>query len=109
MLHNFSLFRNLIFGFIVVIIFSHCKENEDEKNSNELFEYNHNITTRWSSPENMNGVQGAGGKQNNTAKGHAFDSIAAGATYKLLDIKDMGIINRMWITIDDRSPECYVH
>lgn len=105
MLRNFSLFKKLLFGFTLVIIFSQCKENEEQENGNELFEYNDNITTRWSSPENINGLQGNGGKENNTAKGHAFDSIAAGATYKLLDIKDMGIINRMWITINDRSPE----
>ena len=105
MLQPQSTLKKIFIALSVVTIFSHCKENEDKKNSSQLFEYNDNITTRWSSPENMNGVQGAGGKENNTAKGHAFDSIAAGETYTLLDVKDMGIINRMWITINDRSPE----
>jgi len=72
---------------------------------NNLFEYNENIETRWSSPENRNGKKGAGGIENNGAKGHASDSIPAGATYALLDIQGMGIINRIWITINDRSPE----
>ncbi|CAN5697447.1 hypothetical protein BH10BAC2_BH10BAC2_14640 [soil metagenome] len=91
---------------VVCIICSSCNEKESKiNNSDNLFEYNENIETRWSSPENMNGVKGEGGKENNTAKGHAFDSIAAGATYTLLDIKEQGMINRMWITINDRSPE----
>jgi hypothetical protein len=72
---------------------------------NNLFEFNNNIETRWSSPENRNGKKGAGGIENNGAKGHAYDSIPAGATYSLLDIQGKGIINRIWITINDRSPE----
>jgi hypothetical protein len=72
---------------------------------NNLFQYDENIETRWSSPENKNGLKGKGGIENNQAKGHAFDSIPSGATYSLLDIQGMGMINRIWITIDDRSPE----
>jgi hypothetical protein len=72
---------------------------------NNLFQYDENIETRWSSPENKNGLKGKGGIENNQAKGHAFDSIPSGATYSLLDIQGMGMINRLWITINDRSPE----
>jgi hypothetical protein len=43
--------------------------------------------------------------ENSGAKGHACDSITAGATKTLLDVKGPGIINRMWVTISDRSPE----
>lgn len=78
------------------------KNNVDD---NRLFEYNDNLEARWSSAENMNGLKGAGGKENNMAKGHPWDSIPAGASYSLLDINGQGIINRMWITISDRSPE----
>ena len=42
--------------------------------------------------------------ENNGAKGHACDSITAGATKTFLNIKGPGIINRMWVTISDRSP-----
>ncbi|WP_422241540.1 glycoside hydrolase family 172 protein [Dokdonella sp.] len=94
----------MVFALTATIIFYSCNE-EKNNNGNHLYEYDNNISPRWSSPENMNGAEAAGGKENNTAKGHAFDSIAAGATYKLLDIKNAGIINRMWITINDRSPE----
>ena len=60
---------------------------------------------RWASPENPDGQKGAGGHENAGAKGHAFNSIAAGASLTLADISGPGIIDRMWITIDDRSPE----
>jgi hypothetical protein len=43
--------------------------------------------------------------ENRGAKGHAWDSIAAGATYVLADVRGAGTIDRMWMTIDDRSPE----
>lgn len=90
-----------IAGFTVLL----CSCQQPASNSNNIFQYDDNVRTRWSSPENMNGIPGAGGKENNTAKGHAYDAIAAGATYTLLDIKEQGIINRIWITIRDRSPE----
>lgn len=70
-----------------------------------MFEYSDNITPRWVSFENMTGSKGLGGMENNGAKGHACDSITAGSTKRLLDIQGPGIINRIWITIVDRSPE----
>lgn len=60
---------------------------------------------RWASPENPDAAKGAGGRENEGAKGHAFNTIAAGASLTLADIAGPGIIDRMWITIDDRSPE----
>jgi hypothetical protein len=82
-----------------------CKPmRTNQERSNNLFEYDDNMETRWSSPENRNGVKGEGGKENYSAKGHPYDSIPAGKTLSLLDIKGTGIISRMWITINDRSP-----
>ena len=66
--------------FLLIIIFS-CACNNDvsnQINSNNLFEYNNNMETRWSSPENRNGEKDSGGKENNSAKGHPYDTIAAG-------------------------------
>ena len=83
-----------------------CNQPSGKANDNKsLFEFNDNIEARWSSGENMNGVKGAGGKENNTAKGHAWDSIPAGASFNLLDVQVQGIVNRIWITISDRTPE----
>lgn len=70
-----------------------------------LFEYTDNIEPRWVSFENISGSKGMGGMENNGAKGHACDNIPAGVTKTVLDIKGPGIINRMWFTISDRSPE----
>ena len=59
----------------------------------------------WASPENPTAARGAGGIENKGAKGHAFDTIPAGGTLPLARIDGAGVIDRMWITIDDRSPE----
>jgi hypothetical protein len=82
-----------------VVIFSQVSPGKS------LFEFDNNSTIHWSSPENRNGIKGAGGKENNEAKGHPYDSIGAGKTYSLLDVQAHGIIKRIWITINDRSPE----
>jgi hypothetical protein len=70
-----------------------------------MFEYSDNIEPRWVSFENITGSKGMGGMENNGAKGHACDSIAAGSTKRLLYMQGPGVINRIWITIIDRSPE----
>lgn len=58
-----------------------------------------------SSFENFNGVSNNGGKVNKGAKGHAFEEFKAGETKTLLDLNGPGIIQRMWFTVRDRSPE----
>jgi hypothetical protein len=61
--------------------------------------------TRWASPENPSGARGAGARENRGAKGHAFETIRVGASHVLADIKGAGTIDRIWMTIEDRSPE----
>lgn len=81
------------------------QESKDlPNNSNSLFEHK-DMSPRWSSAENMNGAKGAGGQENNGAKGRPSVSIEAGESFDLIDTKGMGIISRIWITISDRSPE----
>jgi len=58
-----------------------------------------------SSFENLNGVKGVGGKTNHSAKGNAFEDLKSGESKTLLDIEGPGIIQRMWFTVRDRSPE----
>ena len=61
--------------------------------------------TRWSSFENPKAEKGKAAWENHGAKGHAFDKIPAGDTISLLEYSESaGIITRMWITINDRSP-----
>lgn len=81
-----------------------CNSQQSQTSSDDsMFRYQEGATTRWSSPENMNGIPGQGGQENDGAKGHAFDPIPAGGTVTLLDVKGTGMINRMWITVADRS------
>lgn len=70
-----------------------------------LFEKQRGVETRWSSFENIGANRAGGGLENNGAKGHAFDSVAAGESKTLLDVKGSGTICRLWLTINDRSPE----
>ncbi|WP_116091043.1 glycoside hydrolase family 172 protein [Sphingomonas crusticola] len=61
--------------------------------------------TRWASPENPTAQKGAGGVENAGAKGRAYQTIPAGQALVLADVAGAGIIDRIWMTIDDRSPE----
>src|SRR5919107_4599174 len=71
----------------------------------ELYRYRAGEEPRWVSPENPTGAKGAGGAENRGAKGHAFETIKVGGAHVLADIKGAGTIDRMWMTIEDRSPE----
>jgi len=71
----------------------------------ELFTMPVSGETRWVSFENRNGEKGSGAMENKGAKGHAFDSIPAGATVDLLNFKGSGTVRRIWMTISDRRPE----
>ena len=71
----------------------------------ELYKLPGNVHTGWSSFENRQAEKGQGGKENKGAKGHAFNKIKAGEEITLLNIEGSGVVNRMWMTFSDRSPE----
>ena len=73
--------------------------------ADDLYRYRPNEQTRWASPENRKAAKGQGALTNKGAKGHAWDEIMVGSTYVLADIEGAGTIDRIWMTIDDRSPE----
>ena len=64
-----------------------------------------NKETRWASFENPLGKKGQGGMENGGGKGHAFDKLDAGKSQILTDVEGSGTIDRIWITISDRTPE----
>jgi hypothetical protein len=64
-----------------------------------------NPTSHMSSFENLNGVKGQGGISNQSAKGNAFESLPAGKSKTLLNIKGAGTIQRMWFTVRNREPK----
>ena len=71
----------------------------------DLYRYKPQEQTRWASPENPAAAKGAGARENKGAKGHAFDTIAVGASHTLADISGPGTIDRIWMTIEDRSAD----
>ena len=70
-----------------------------------IYQYRDDARSRWVSFENPTGAPGAGGPENRGAKGHAWEPVAAGETKTLLDAEGSGIIHRIWLTVQDRSPE----
>lgn len=70
----------------------------------EIYRMPVGVQSRLSSFENINGVKGSGGKTNLSAKGNAFESLKAGESKTLLDVKGSGIIQRMWFTVSERDP-----
>lgn len=70
----------------------------------ELYKMPAGKQSRVSSFENLNGAKGQGGKTNQGAKGNPAESINAGESKTLLNISSAGIIQRIWVTINDRSP-----
>ena len=101
--------KSIILLIIITIYSCDSKNQSGRKSTNilpsNIFEYSDNLEARWVSFENITGAKGMGGMENNGAKGHACDSITAGASKTLLNIEGPGIINRIWVTISDRSPE----
>ena len=70
-----------------------------------LYQYREGERPHWVSPENPTGAPGGGGRENRGAKGHAFETIPVGQSHVLADIHGAGTIDRIWMTIEDRSPE----
>src|ERR1700722_5093751 len=60
--------------------------------------------SRASTAENPNGKKGQGGQSNAGAKGNAATSLKAGENRELLHVDGAGMITRIWLTINDRSP-----
>ena len=82
-----------------------CPAAAAAQKASDLYRYRAGEETRWVSPENPTGAKGAGAAENRGAKGHAFETIPIGRSHVLADIQGAGIIDRMWMTIEDRSPD----
>lgn len=71
--------------------------------SQQIFEMPAATSSRLSSFENPNGIRGQGAQTNKGAKGNAWEWIQPGELKSLLDVKGEGIVQRIWLTID-QSP-----
>jgi len=67
----------------------------------QLFKFDDNAITRWASFENINAEKGQGGKTNKGAKGYPYHVMQPGESVTLLDVKGAGVINRIWMTLDE--------
>ena len=90
---------------IIVFLLAPAPVQAQSEQSDALYRFQPGSRTRWVSPENPTGAPGAGGRENRGGKGHAFETIAIGQSHVLADIQGAGIIDRIWMTIEDRSPE----
>lgn len=97
----------LVFACLLIIVNNSCRNSESERVKqsavSHLYEFQ-DMEPRWNSFENPASEKGAGGMENRGAKGHPYDFLRAGETKVLMDVQGPGIINRMWFTIQDRSP-----
>ena len=70
----------------------------------EIYTFPNNMQTGWSSFENPNAFKGKGGQENKGAKGHPAELLLPSQSKTLLDIQGAGNIQRIWMTLTDRSP-----
>jgi hypothetical protein len=90
--------RSVLFSILILFAFSSQGQN--------LFDKPHDINTRWASAENWNGEKGAGGMANGGRKGSPSFRLKAGESKVLAQASGTsGMIRRIWITINDRTPE----
>ncbi|MDD6210482.1 MAG: DUF2961 domain-containing protein [Bacteroidales bacterium] len=67
--------------------------------------FDKNSVPAWASFENPGAVKGEGGKSNKGAKGAPCKWLSPGETVTLMNDEGCGIIRRIWLTIDKRTPE----
>jgi len=90
--------KNIITYFILLICVSF------RVGAQEIYEIPVGRQTRWASFENPTSNKGSGGQENKGAKGHAFDEVPAQSSKVMLDYKGAGIVERIWLTVNERSP-----
>jgi len=88
-----------------VVLFYVVGLTAPEIQAQEAYQWERGRSPRWASFENPNADKGAAAQSNQSAKGHAFDSLKAGESAVLMDYSGSGIIRRVWLTINDRSPK----
>jgi hypothetical protein len=96
---------HLVAAYAVVLLWVAERPLRPQDSAAPLFRYDGTLTPRWSTPEGRDAGKGRAGSENDGAKGHPCEPIKAGATCVLLDAKGPGMISRIWLTVDDRSPE----
>ena len=74
--------------------------------SQNLYDLPAGVQTRWASAENWKGEKGAAGKLNGGRKGSPSFKLSAGTEKVLAEVTGTsGVVRRIWITINNRSPK----
>ena len=94
-----------VLGLLLTGIAGCVEEPPEAPQADGLFVFPAGEETRWASFENPGAEKGVGGRENQGAKGHPAERLLAGDEAILLDVTGPGIVDRMWITISDRSPQ----
>ena len=71
----------------------------------DLFVVPDGVETRWASPENPGAERGKGAATNGGRKGAAFFPLKAGEQRTLAQAQGPGVVRRIWMTLNDRSPK----
>ncbi len=71
----------------------------------QIYELPDGVETRWASPENPAGERGKGAQANGGRKGAAFFVLKAGESRTLAVAEGSGVVRRLWMTLNDRSPK----
>lgn len=88
----------LLYSLLLLSVFSGTAKAQ------ELYDLPSGAETQWISLENITGAKGKGGMENKGAKGHASEWIKAGESKVMMDYDGAGVINRIWMTIIEKSP-----
>ena len=89
-------------GIILILLVTACTTTETRRQEIYMKQPGESA---WTSFENPTGGKGIAGQENNGAKGHPSDCLPAGGSFDLVNIQGAGIIQRIWMTVNDRSPE----
>lgn len=77
----------------------------NELEDRSLYSLPKGVVTRWASPENPDAAKGGAGTVNFGRKGRPYVPLTAGECLLMAHGEGPGTIRRIWITINDRSPE----
>ncbi|MDR3269696.1 MAG: DUF2961 domain-containing protein [Tannerella sp.] len=96
--------RSYFIYLMTVLCCTSCHDRPVSQDYDAIY-FSRDDETAWVGFENPTGGKGAGGSENRGGKGHAFDRILAGDSCELLSIQGPGIIQRIWMTVNEKTPE----
>ena len=103
-MNAFQSIRFLIITTLAAVVMDGCS-HRNRSSQSDLYCFQDDIQSRCFNFENHTGAKGNGGKENRGAKGHAFERLKPGEKKIMFDLQGCGIINHIWLTLDNRTPK----